>query len=107
MGDGYASFWRRYLRAHSRPDTRALHYAGTSAAAGLLALAVVRRDWRLVIAAPVVGYGLAWTGHALLEGNRPETFGHPLWSLMSDFRMLGLAASGRLDPHLEQAGIDA
>ncbi len=106
MGGGYAGFWERYLRAHSRADTRALHYAGSSMALGLLTAGAVRRDWRLVIAAPVVGYGLAWTGHMLLEGNRPETFGHPAWSLLSDFRMLGLAAAGRLRVHLERAGVE-
>lgn len=105
MGRDYSTFWLRYLRAHSRADTRALHYTGSSLAIGLLALAAVRRDWRLLIAAPTVGYGCAWAGHALLEGNKPETFGHPLWSLLSDFRMLGLAATGRLGAHLTRAGV--
>lgn len=105
MRGAYDTFWLRYLRAHSAPETRALHYAGTSLGLSMLAAGVLRRDWRLAIAAPVLGYGLAWTAHAAIEGNRPETFGHPVWSLLSDLRMLGLGLSGRLGTHLERAGV--
>ena len=100
----YDDFWLRYLRAHRRPGTRLVHYCGTGLAVLCLTLAATV-DWRWVIAAPLVGYGAAWTAHAALEGNRPETFGHPMWSLVSDFRMFGLAALGRLGPHLERAGV--
>lgn len=99
----YAEFWARYLRAHAKPVTRSLHYIGSLLALGLLVAGLW--DWRLIIAAPVVGYGFAWGGHFGVEGNRPETFGHPLWSLVSDFRMLLLAACGRLGAHLERAGV--
>ncbi len=99
----YAAFWDRYLRAHSRRATRCLHYLGSLLAIVALILAVW--DWRFLIAAPVIGYGFAWTAHVGVEHNRPETFGHPLWSLFSDFRMLALAASGRLGPHLRRAGL--
>ena len=98
----YPEFWLRYLRAHSRPTTRALHYAGSALALLLLVIGALQ-DWRFLLAAPVIGYGLAWAGHLALEGNRPETFEHPLWSLVSDFRMLLLASAGRLAPHLAQA----
>jgi hypothetical protein len=48
----------------------------------------------------VVAYGFAWTGHFLLEGNKPATFGHPFWSFISDFRMLGLMLTGRLQERM-------
>ena len=100
----YGQFWHRYLRAHSRRSTRVVHYAGTALAVAAL-LAGLLVDWRWLVAAPLVGYGFAWGAHLLLEGNRPETFGHPAWSLASDARMATLALAGRLAPHLERAGI--
>jgi hypothetical protein len=101
----YAEFWQRYLAAHADRRTRGLHYLGTVSAMALLVVAAFERDWRVLLAAPVVGYASAWLGHLVFEHNRPETFGHPGWSLVSDFRMLGLFASGRLRKELRGAGI--
>jgi hypothetical protein len=92
----YAEFWRRYLAAHADPRTRVLHYLGTGGALLVLIVASGTRDWRWLIGAPVVGYACAWTGHFVFERNKPETFGHPFWSLYSDFRMLALFLTGRL-----------
>ena len=97
----YQQFWLRYLRAHSRPNTRALHYVGSV----LALVAIATLNWRGLIAAPLIGYTFAWTAHYAIERNRPETFGHPFWSLFSDVRMLLLALSFRLAPHLRQAGV--
>jgi hypothetical protein len=101
----YTEFWPRYLLAHADPRTRCLHYVGSAFAAAALALAGFERDWRWLVAAPTVGYALAWLGHMVFEHNRPETFGHPIWSLVSDFRMLGLFTFGRLGPELRRAGL--
>jgi hypothetical protein len=99
----YATFWQRYLRAHGRPLTRALHYSGSVLA--LAALILAAWDWRFLIAALVIGYGFAWAAHIGVEHNRPETFGHPVRSLFSDFRMLALFLCGRLGPHLRRADV--
>ena len=101
----YAEFWRRYLLAHADPRTRALHYLGTALAGAAFVAALFERDWRWLVAAPIVGYALAWLGHLVFEHNRPETFGHPAWSLFSDIRMLALFVSGRLGSELRRAGL--
>ena len=102
----YAEFWPRYLGAHRSPKSRALHFAGTSLAVALIAGAIATADWRLAVAAPIAGYGAAWAGHYLVEGNRPETFGHPFWSLFSDVRMLSLWLLGRLAAEFRRHGIE-
>jgi hypothetical protein len=98
-------FWLTYLRAHRRPQTRTLHYVGSTLALICIALAVIRLEWWWLIAAPLVGYAMAWAAHFGIEGNRPATFGHPFWSLVSDYRMLFLFATGRLTPHLRRADV--
>ena len=102
----YDEFWLRYLRAHSRIRTPAR--CTTSAAclrSARCCVAIVTLNWRWLIAAPLIGYSFAWTAHFAIEGNRPETFGHPFWSLFSDYRMLLLALTFRLAPHLHRAGL--
>ena len=96
----YAEFWGHYLRAHSNPRTRLVHYAGSILALGALALAVIELQPLWLLAAPLIGFGFAWAGHVFIEGNKPTTFGHPLWSLIADYRMLFLWLAGALAPHL-------
>ena len=100
----YRQFWRVYLAAHADPRTRVLHYLGTLFGVAALVAAAATRDWRWLLAAPVIGYALAWVGHLVFEQNRPATFGHPGWSLISDFRMLYLFVSRRLDRELRREG---
>jgi hypothetical protein len=102
----FSEFWRYYLREHSRPACRALHYAGTVCSFGAIAAAIFISPWWL-FAVPVVGYGPAWIGHFVIEKNKPATFGYPLWSLISDYRMVGLAAIGRLRPELDRASLSS
>jgi len=102
----YSEFWPVYLRAHSRPATRAMHYLGTTLGVVLLLLALVLAAPWLLLAAAIAGYGLAWASHGLIEHNRPATFSHPLWSFASDFRMLWFWLTRRLDRELEKAGME-
>jgi hypothetical protein len=102
----YREFWGRYLCAHADPRTRVLHYIGTLLALAFLGAGLVA-DRRFLVLAPIAGYGFAWFGHFAIERNRPETFGHPFWSLASDFRMLGLFLSGRLGRELQREAVGA
>ena len=103
--DSFAAFWPFYLREHSKPTTRALHYLGTSLVVAIAVFAVLAGRWWLLIAMPVAGYFFAWIAHFGVEKNRPATFTYPLWSLGADFRMWWLWLTRRLGPELERAGV--
>lgn len=101
----FADFWPHYLREHSKPSTRRLHYIGTSLVVLIAVGALATGRWLLLAALPVAGYGFAWFAHFRVERNRPATFTYPLWSLAADFRMWGLWLAGKLGPELERAGV--
>jgi hypothetical protein len=101
----FRDFWPSYLREHKRPATRRLHYAGTGLVLLIALAAVASREWWLLAALPLAGYGFAWFSHVAVERNRPATFTYPLWSLAADFRMSWLWATGRLDGELAEAGV--
>jgi hypothetical protein len=73
----FREFWPFYLREHSRPRTRALHYAGTTLVVLIAVAAAATGNWWLLIAMPIAGYGFAWGSHAAVERNRPATFTYP------------------------------
>jgi len=83
----FAEFYPYYLSEHSNPTCRRLHFVGTSLVTALLAYAIGSGKWMLLLAVPVVGYGLAWVGHFFFEKNRPATFTYPFYSLLGDFAM--------------------
>jgi hypothetical protein len=42
------------------------------------------------------GYACAWIGHFFFEHNKPASFKQPLYSFISDWRMLSDVVRGRL-----------
>ena len=85
----YAEFWPFYLGEHRKANTRRLHYFGTALALAAVIAALASGIWWLLAVA-------AFSGHFFVEKNRPATFTYPVWSLISDFRMLWRWATGRL-----------
>ncbi|HYE49537.1 MAG TPA: DUF962 domain-containing protein [Azospirillaceae bacterium] len=101
----YAEFWPFYLREHARPGTRVWHYVGTSLGLACVAYGLATGNLWWLLGMPLCGYAFAWASHAFVEHNRPATFTYPLWSLVSDFRMLFLFLAGRLEGELRRAGV--
>lgn len=94
--ESFSEFWPYYVRQHTRPRTRMLHAIGSVLAVVVVGLAFAVDIWFLVLA-PVIGYAFAWYAHFFVEHNKPATFGHPIYSLAADYRMLFLMMAGRMD----------
>jgi len=99
----FEEFWPFYVREHSHPLNRALHFVGTTGVLACLGTALLTRSKLPLLAAPVMGYGFAWIGHFLVEKNRPATFKHPLWSLRADFVMYKKMWTGEMAGELARA----
>ena len=77
----YKSFWSfypYYLTEHGDAKNRTLHFIGTLLIIVFVVAGIVTRNWWLIAAVPVCGYGFAWVGHFFIEKNRPATFTYPL-----------------------------
>lgn len=96
----YQEFFPFYLSQHSKKSTRKWHFLGTSCVFLIVALAIIWSNYWLLLLAPVIAYGLAWYSHFFVEGNKPATFGHPIWSLRADFHMYFLMLFGKLKNRL-------
>ena len=92
----YSEFWDFYVREHSRPLTRVLHFIGTSLGIILLVWFIARGTWYYFPLCFVCGYAFAWFAHFVVEKNRPATFKYPFWSFISDYKMLWYMATGRM-----------
>lgn len=102
----YEEFWSFYLQEHSKPLTRILHLAGTFTGIALLIFFVARGQWYFFPIFFVVGYAFAWFAHFVIEKNRPATFKYPLWSFISDFKMIAYMLTGRMDREIERVSVN-
>jgi hypothetical protein len=98
----FAEFWPFYVREHSAPACRALHFIGSTLVLVVIAAAATY-NWWLLLAAPLVGYGFAWIGHFAIEKNKPASFKYPLWSFLADWKMWALMLAGRMGAEVQKA----
>ncbi len=99
----FEEFWPYYVSQHRNPVSRRLHFVGTSLAMACVAVSPLMPP--ALLAAPLVGYGLAWIGHFAFEKNRPASWHsarHFAWSLRGDLRMWRLIAIGDMDAEIER-----
>ena len=98
----YAEFWDFYVREHSQPATRLLHFVGTTLGLVLLVWAFRTGSWFYLPLCFVVGYAFAWFSHFVIEKNKPATFQYPLWSFISDYKMMFYMLTGRMNAEVER-----
>lgn len=99
----FDEFYPFYISQHSKPLTRIVHAIGTGLGTAIVARGLAKRRYKQALAGPIVAYGFAWFSHFVIEGNKPASFGHPLYSFRGDFTMLLDMARGRNDALQEMA----
>lgn len=98
----YTEFWDFYVAEHSQPLTRLLHFAGTSLGIVLLVWFIKNGIWYYFPVSLAVGYAFAWFSHFVIEKNKPATFEYPLWSFISDYKMMFYMLTGRMNSEVER-----
>lgn len=98
----YVEFWDFYVAEHSQPATRLLHFVGTTLGIVLLVWVIRSGNWYYLPLCFVVGYGFAWFSHFVIEKNKPATFKYPLWSFISDYKMMFYMLTGRMNAEVER-----
>ena len=83
--ENFKEFYPFYLSEHMNPICRGLHFLGTSCVIIIIIISI--NNMKLLLLAPLFGYGFAWIGHFFFEKNRPATFIYPLFSFLGDWVM--------------------
>ncbi len=92
----YSEFYRFYLTEHRNIMSRRLHAAGSSIGLYFFAKALTQKKPKFLVYGLLSGYACAWVGHFVFEQNKPASFKQPLYSFISDWRMLSDVLRGRL-----------
>lgn len=91
----FSLFYAHYLGEHRNPTCRVLHFIGSWLVIFVLLTAILALRPRLLIAAPIAGYGFAWVGHFFFERNTPATFRQPWYSLAGDWVLWWQITTGK------------
>ena len=103
---GFSDYWPDYLREHSKPATRAMHYAQTVFGGLAILFCLFTGRWLLLFGVLVAIFLWALLAHLVVEGNKPAAAEHPFrWSVVNDLRMFAHFATGTLGVELDKAGV--
>ncbi|WP_180171513.1 DUF962 domain-containing protein [Acinetobacter sp. YH12023] len=92
----YSQFYRFYLTEHRNIMSRRLHATGSSIGLYFFTKAILKKQPKYFAYGLVSGYACAWVGHFFFEKNKPASFKQPLYSFISDWRMLSDIVKGNL-----------
>lgn len=98
----YAEFWDFYVAEHSQPLTRLFHFIGTSLGIVLLVWIFRTGNFLYLPLCFATGYAFAWFSHFVIEKNKPATFKYPLWSFISDYKMMFYMLTGKMNAEVER-----
>ena len=98
----FAEFWDFYVLEHQDKRTRFFHLCGTLIGVTVLTWLVATGYWYMFPLALVPSYGLAWYSHFFIEHNKPATFKYPVWSFVSDYKMVWLMLQGKMDDEIQR-----
>ncbi|MFM7668796.1 MAG: Mpo1-like protein [Bacteroidota bacterium] len=98
-------FYPYYLKEHSDPICRYLHFIGTTGFILITVFSIITQNFWVLFFGPLCGYGFAWIGHFVFEKNKPATFKNPFYSLISDFIMFYHMLTFQLARRMKKYGI--
>ena len=95
-------FWPYYVREHSQPLTRQLHFVGNTNLWFWMIAAAITRSLKVTLFGIALSYAFAWIGHFVIERNRPATFEYPILSALADMKMYQLMLLGEMDAEVQR-----
>lgn len=101
----FAEFWPRYLGAHRRPATRAVHYLAIAVGFVSAATAIYYDQPVLLLGGAVLAVALAVSSHWLIEHNQPLIRVNAFYGAIAGLRMCWLALTGRLRTEYRRLGM--
>ncbi|GET86808.1 hypothetical protein, conserved [Leishmania tarentolae] len=93
----HKEFYIYYLAKHSKQWTRRIHLIGTAIGVVGAAASAVRMDAFGAAVSIAVGVAICWAGDAMVEKTSPTTFKNPIWSTVSNFKMVASILTGDMN----------
>ena len=93
----FKNYYSHYLTLHQNRWCRRFHILGNVMTLLYIGLVMQLGAWWFLLAAPLVVYPFAWTGHFLFEKNTPAAWSHPIKAKVCDWKMMWDTFTGKLE----------